>query len=75
MTAISDQHLQLDLQLHAWRRGLKTGLYYLRTRAPAYPLPFGVGTLPPPSTARTAEKRSTVFARPADIPTCASCEG
>ncbi|KAI0717705.1 ribonucleoside-diphosphate reductase large subunit [Cerioporus squamosus] len=38
------EHL-LSLQLHAWARGLKTGLYYLRTRAPAYPLAFGVDSI------------------------------
>ena len=36
---------QLRLQLHAWRRGLKTGIYYMRTRAPMYPLPYGVGAI------------------------------
>ncbi|RPD52381.1 ribonucleotide reductase large subunit, partial [Lentinus tigrinus ALCF2SS1-6] len=30
------------IQLHGWRSGLKTGLYYLRTQAPAYALPYGV---------------------------------
>ncbi|RPD53766.1 ribonucleotide reductase large subunit R1ii [Lentinus tigrinus ALCF2SS1-7] len=35
----------LRVQLHAWRRGLKTGVYYLRTQAPAYPLPYGVGKM------------------------------
>ncbi|TFK90046.1 hypothetical protein K466DRAFT_574464 [Polyporus arcularius HHB13444] len=33
-----------DLQLHAWARGLKTGVYYLRTQAPAFPLAFGLVT-------------------------------
>ena len=33
---------QTRLQFRAWERGLKTGLYYLRTRAPVYPLPYGV---------------------------------
>ncbi len=32
----------MRVQMHAWKRGLKTGLYYLRTQAPAYPLPYGV---------------------------------
>lgn len=33
----------MNLQLHAWRRGLKTGLYYLRTRPPI----FGMSTRMP----------------------------
>ncbi|RPD57993.1 PFL-like glycyl radical enzyme, partial [Lentinus tigrinus ALCF2SS1-6] len=35
----------LNLQMHTWSLGLKTGIYYLRTRAPVYPLPFGVGSV------------------------------
>ncbi|KAI0712985.1 ribonucleotide reductase [Cerioporus squamosus] len=33
----------LRIQLYAWRRGLKTGIYYLRTRPPAYLMPSVVG--------------------------------
>ncbi len=41
----------MRVQLHAWERGLKTGLYYLRTQAPAYPLPYGVGRIAAPAPA------------------------
>ncbi|TFK80003.1 ribonucleoside-diphosphate reductase large subunit [Polyporus arcularius HHB13444] len=36
------------LQLHAWRRGLKTGVYYLRTKAPASMLSYGVAGMKVP---------------------------
>ena len=31
------------MHFHGWRKGLKTGMYYLRTRGAAEPIPF---TLP-----------------------------
>jgi len=31
------------MHFHGWRKGLKTGMYYLRTRGAADPIPF---TLP-----------------------------
>ena len=34
--------VQMRIQMRAWELGLKTGIYYLRTRAPAFPLPFGL---------------------------------
>lgn len=34
--------LQQDLHVRGWMRGLKTGIYYLRCRAPTFPLPYGV---------------------------------
>ncbi|KAI0745595.1 ribonucleotide reductase [Earliella scabrosa] len=34
--------LLMHLQTRAWELGLKTGLYYLHTCAPAFPLPFGL---------------------------------
>ncbi|KAI0708382.1 ribonucleotide reductase [Earliella scabrosa] len=38
----------LRLTHHAWTRGLKTGMYYLRTRAPTFPVPYGLsGTFRP----------------------------
>ncbi|KAI0723574.1 ribonucleotide reductase M1 subunit [Earliella scabrosa] len=32
----------LRLTHHAWTRGLKTGMYYLRMRAPSFPVPYGI---------------------------------
>ena len=32
---------QLEIQLYAWKHGLKTGMYYLRSTAPADPQPYG----------------------------------
>lgn len=46
--------------MHAWKGGLKTGLYYLCTQAPAYPLPFGVGSLPLAAAAQPVEVRSSL---------------
>ncbi|TFK78197.1 PFL-like glycyl radical enzyme [Polyporus arcularius HHB13444] len=69
----------LDLQLRAWTQGLKTGIYYLRTHGPAYPLLFGVG----PSVshvARAAPTLSTVEEEEEEEPSaevvgaCSSCE-
>ncbi|KAI0745888.1 ribonucleotide reductase [Earliella scabrosa] len=34
--------LLMNLQLRAWESGLKTGLYYLRTKAPSYPISYGL---------------------------------
>ena len=65
---------QLTLQLHAWNRGLKTGLYYLRTRAPAYPLPYGVGSLPSlPHKGKMREKTATAHEDNNGPPPCESC--
>ncbi|RPD77255.1 ribonucleotide diphosphate reductase large subunit 1, partial [Lentinus tigrinus ALCF2SS1-7] len=63
------------IQVHAWRRGLKTGLYYLRTQAPAYALPYGVGKIPTSSSATRHLRRSDI---PDDepliaIPACENC--
>ncbi|RDX47464.1 alpha subunit of ribonucleoside-diphosphate reductase [Lentinus brumalis] len=66
--------LLLDLQMHAWKRGLKTGLYYLRTQAPAYPLPFGVGALPSTSLPGGPDRPPAVFSRPTGAPVCDSCD-
>lgn len=35
-------HAQMDLQLHAWRAGLKTGAYYVRSKPSSEALPYGV---------------------------------
>ena len=43
--------LQMDLALHAWRSGLKTGAYYVRSKPATDPQPFGVS-------------RSSLVARP-----------
>ncbi|KAI0709402.1 ribonucleoside diphosphate reductase large subunit, rr1 [Earliella scabrosa] len=34
--------LLMRLQNRAWERGLKTGVYYLRTKSPSSPIPYGV---------------------------------
>ncbi|KAI1786389.1 CBN-RNR-1 protein [Ganoderma leucocontextum] len=34
--------LLMELQLHAWRSGLKTGAYYVRSKPSTEPQPFGV---------------------------------
>ena len=34
--------MKRDVQLYAWKHGLKTGLYYLRTAPPADPQPYGI---------------------------------
>lgn len=44
--------LQMDLALHAWRSGLKTGAYYVRSKPASDPQPFGVN-------------RASLIARPA----------
>ncbi|TFK81335.1 ribonucleoside diphosphate reductase large subunit, rr1, partial [Polyporus arcularius HHB13444] len=72
--AVPTSAILLDLQMHAWRRGLKTGLYYLRAQAPAYPLPFGVGSLPLPTGAPAAPKHTPVLPRLSDNSACAGCE-
>lgn len=33
---------QKELYLYGWQRGLKTGVYYLRSRAPTFPTPYAV---------------------------------
>ena len=38
----SPSALKRDIQLYAWKHGLKTGLYYLRMVPPADPPPYGV---------------------------------
>ena len=38
----SSSALKRDIQLYAWKHGLKTGLYYLRTAPPADPQPYGI---------------------------------
>ena len=40
----------MNLELHAWRSGLKTGAYYVRTNSPTDPLSYGVGHPRPRST-------------------------
>ncbi len=45
LRSVMSDCMQMRIQLHAWRRGLKTGMYYLRTQAPTYPQPYGVGRM------------------------------
>lgn len=41
-----------SMHFYAWKRGLKTGMYYLRTRPAADAIPFTVDTSSPPSSRR-----------------------
>lgn len=41
-----------SMHFYAWKRGLKTGMYYLRTRPAADAIPFTVDTSSPPSSKR-----------------------
>ncbi|RPD64428.1 alpha subunit of ribonucleoside diphosphate reductase [Lentinus tigrinus ALCF2SS1-7] len=63
-----------ELQIYAWSLGLKTGLYYLRTQAPTYPVPFGVTPLPNPNRAATVATEQSTKAPPKDPSPPVSCE-
>ncbi|RDX51351.1 putative ribonucleoside-diphosphate reductase large chain [Lentinus brumalis] len=63
----------LILQMHAWTRGLKTGLYYLRTQAPTYPRAFGVGAPPVNEDVAPLVVQSTDAVVPSRSPHCESC--
>lgn len=67
--------IQRDLQLHAWARGLKTGMYYLRTQAPAYPLPFGIAPLPRPTANSFLPEDGGAGTIQPDAAECDSCSG
>ena len=58
---------------YSWKKGLKTGLYYLRTRSKAkaqqVTVPVGVARPPPPT---TAEKLACSLANPESCEMCSS---
>jgi ribonucleoside-diphosphate reductase alpha chain len=51
------------MHFHAWRSGLKTGIYYLRTRAPVMAQKFTVDP----------ELQAAVMAANADPEICTTC--
>ena len=61
--------LQTSMHFYGWSSGLKTGMYYLRTQPPMYPISFALPPTPGPDTGRPA---SDTFAdqnvTPSDIP-------
>ncbi|KAI0715431.1 ribonucleotide reductase [Earliella scabrosa] len=65
------------MQFRAWERGLKTGVYYLRTRAPVYPLPYGVEDDVDASSDDSDGPPPLEPAESEDInqPNCAACSG
>jgi len=55
------------LHFHAWKRGLKTGMYYLRTKPKAEAIAFTVEPI--------AATRGEPFVCRRDDETCLSCQG
>ncbi|CAM9141847.1 unnamed protein product [Scytosiphon promiscuus] len=49
-----------SMHFYAWKRGLKTGMYYLRTRPAADAIPFTVDTSSPPSPRRDGDGGTVV---------------
>lgn len=72
-----------SMHFYAWKKGLKTGMYYLRTKAAADAIKFTVDTealkLPRPEEATeevTAEERMAEISCSLDNPeACESCSG
>ena len=68
---------QLKLQTRAWEQGLKTGVYYLRTKAPIYPLPYGMPALSSASSTDSDEPPPLIDAEDFEFSNaaCTSCDG
>ncbi len=72
-----------SMHFYAWKKGLKTGMYYLRSQAASQAVQFtvekqgDVETIPlmPDTTARGANTETDVDATPADGPTCTMQDG
>ncbi|KAI0746112.1 ribonucleotide reductase [Earliella scabrosa] len=74
-----------NLQLRAWKLGLKTGLYYLRTRPPASALPYGLDqhndtavsstTGSPPPLEPVEEEAAQIETETSVLEECEACSG
>ena len=59
------------MHLHAWKKGLKTGMYYLRTRAKAKPQQVTIT----PLTAAVPTDEEKIACSLANPEGCAMCSG
>lgn len=68
-----------SMHFHGWRRGLKTGMYYLRTRPAVDPIKFSLGggvpppTPPPDAQAAPGEQGGAPMVCNRDDPDCLAC--
>ena len=58
----------MRLQNRAWEKGLKTGIYYLRTKPPASPIPYGLLSRPGTPTTECSDE-------PPPLEDVVSCDG
>jgi ribonucleoside-diphosphate reductase alpha chain len=65
-----------SMHFHAWKRGLKTGMYYLRTKAAVDAIKFTVDQSAANSMMKTAEENAADMACSLDNPdACEACSG
>ena len=58
----------MDLALHAWKAGLKTGAYYVRSKPPSKPQAYGVSHQSLMASASAQTSDASVSVTPAVCP-------
>lgn len=64
-----------SMHFYGWKKGLKTGMYYLRSRPAANAIQFTVDQETLKKTAKTKKENTEVLACSRDNPDCLSCSG
>lgn len=64
-----------SMHFYGWKKGLKTGMYYLRSRPAANAIQFTVDQETLKKTTKTKKENTEVLACSRDNPDCLSCSG